>query len=154
MAIDETNVTSNANYAPTPNLFDQNEEGFDEDVNYKISAITFDFSIGSVGANKFIDSLLKLSNQKILNSVVVRYYTGEMWKQAFNWLLVQFSFYFTLTVLLTLHVFYQDDDDWNDVNLNTIFLFVILGLSILSILNEVGEFLALKLNYFNDFWNI
>lgn len=154
MAVDETSVTSNWNYSPDPTLFDQNEEGFEEDVNYRISAITLDFSIGSTGANIFIDSLLKLSNQKILNSTVIGYYTGEMWKQAFFWLLVQFSFYFTLTVLLTLHVWYQDDDDWNDLNLNTIFLYVILGLSILSILNEVGEFLALKLNYFNDFWNI
>jgi len=62
MAVDETSVTSNWNYSPDPTLFDQNEEGFEEDVNYRISAITLDFSIGSTGANIFIDSLLKLSN--------------------------------------------------------------------------------------------
>ena len=60
MAINETSVTTNATYRPKPDLYKEDEDGFKEDVNYKVSAITLDCALGSSGANAFIDSLLKL----------------------------------------------------------------------------------------------
>ena len=156
MVVAKTNVAGSQSYRPKPELFQAKKDvdGFLEEVNYKISAITLDTALGSDKSNNYIDSLLDLTNKKILTSKWVKYYTDIMWKQAVFWLLMYFAFYSTMTILLTLHVFYQENETFNEHNLNTDFLYVISGLCIFSWINEISEMVTQKLMYFWDFWNI
>lgn len=54
MVIQKTSKTTDNDYAPNLELFDKKAEGIEENIDYQISTLEFDFSLGSKSRHKYV----------------------------------------------------------------------------------------------------
>ena len=74
-----------------------------------MSGIRFDFGLRSENTTKTIDSLINLKDQNILASNIIVRYTEELWKKSFKYITRLALFHLIMTITLTLHILYIDN---------------------------------------------
>ena len=82
----------------------------EQPVEFRVSALRFDFTLGADECNRLIDSLIRTKNPEILRSKIFQSYVRYMFHKAIQFIYVQFFFYIIFTFMLTLHVVHRNPE--------------------------------------------
>jgi hypothetical protein len=114
-----------------------------EESKYFVSLVPFDENPGSSGGLKFISALLNSPNEEIFRTKVICDIVDIYWKKTLPKFMIQWLFYLTFAVLVTLYVDYP----------STFFAVIMMIYSCLFFVEELYELTIVKFKYLYDPWN-
>lgn len=119
----------------------------DQMIEFKYSVVPLNYEIGSKESIDFLYSLLKCSNEKVLESQTVHNYIKHLWSKGRWIVLLQTIIYVLYLICLCIHTLHPGGSSSVDISFLLVFNSTLLSI-------ELIQFRFSGMKYWRDIWNL